>query len=198
MRRNIGIGVAWLAATALSVFIASAAVAGIRDGVVETPVAIGAPTTAPPAAPATTTSSTVADPVATTSTSATPQAPTSTTAAPPQTTTTAPPAATTTTAPAPTTTTAPPTTTTSAVTYQTYTLIGGTVTLSIGNGEVRIASAVANAGFDTDIERNGPRQVEVEFESNDHKSELSAHFENGELEVKTEEEPHGEDGDEDD
>ena len=79
--------------------------------------------------------------------------------------------------------------------YQTYTLIGGTVTLAVGNGDVRIASAVANAGFDTDIERDGPVEVKVEFESNDHKSELSAHFENGELEVKKQEEPHDDEDD---
>ncbi len=89
----------------------------------------------------------------------------------------------------------PQTTTTVVLTYHTYTLIGGTVTLSFGNGEVRVASVAPNAGFDADIEKSGPIEVEVDFESNDHKSELSAKVENGELKVETEEEPRHGDGD---
>ena len=67
------------------------------------------------------------------------------------------------------------------------------VTLSVGNGEVWVVSAVPAAGFDVDIEHAGPTEVEVKFRSNDHESELSAHFEDGELEVKKEEEPRDED-----
>ncbi len=81
-----------------------------------------------------------------------------------------------------------------ATTTQTYTLIGGSVTLSIGNGEVWVVSAVAAPGFRTEIEKAGPVEVEVEFESNDHKSELSAHLEQGELKVEKEEEPREGDG----
>ena len=69
------------------------------------------------------------------------------------------------------------------------------MTLSFGNGEVRVASMTPNAGFDADIEKSGPIEVEVDFESNDHKSELSAKIENGELKVETEEEPRGSDDD---
>lgn len=194
MRKSIGIGVAWLGATLLSVFIASAAVAGIRDRVVETPVAIGPPTTSTTVAPPATTATSVSEPTTTTI-----PVPVTTDAAPttdaPVTTTTLVDSTTSTTAPPPatTTTTAPPqTTTTVALTYHTYTLIGGTVTLSVGNGEVRVASVAPNAGFDADIEKGGPIEVEVDFESNDHKSELSAKLENGELKVQKEEEPrHG-------
>jgi hypothetical protein len=200
MKRYLGIGVAWLAATVLSVVIASAAVAGIRDRVVETPVAIGAPTTSTTVPLITDVTTPVADPTTTSFAPTTSQAP-ATTEAPPATsttvvdsdatTTTAPPATTTT-----TTTTAPPqTTTTVATTNQTYSLTGGTVTLSVGNGEVWVVSAVANAGFDTDIEKAGPDEVEVKFESNNHKSELSAKFENGELRVEKEEEPRSGDDD---
>ncbi len=63
------------------------------------------------------------------------------------------------------------------------------MTLSVGNGEVWVVSAAPSAGFDVDIEHAGPKEVEVKFESNDHKSELSAKFEDGELRVEKEEEP---------
>lgn len=198
MRKPVGIGVAWLGATLLSVFIASAAVAGIRDRVVETPVAIGPPTTSTTVAPPSTTSAastttTIAAP-STTDAPVTTEAPVTTTTVVDSATTTtaAPPPATSTT----TTTTSPPqTTTTAAVTYHTYTLIGGTVTLSVSGDELRVVSMAPSAGFDADIEKGGPIEVEVDFESNDHKSELSAKLENGELKVEREEEPR--DGDED-
>lgn len=197
MKRFLGIGAAWVGATALSVLIASAAVAGIRDRVVETPVALGAPTTLPasdsagstPVTPSSTTPTTVAEQ---------PTAPTlPSTAAPdstvvePATTTTGPPTTTTTTT---TTTTPPQTSTTEPPATQTYTLVGGSVTLSVGNGEVWVVSAVPAPGFRVEIEKPGPIEVEVDFESNDHKSELSAHLENGELKVEKEEEPREGDG----
>lgn len=193
MRKYIGLGAAWLVATALSVVIASAAVAGIRDRVVETPVAIGPPTTSTTLAPAGTTTSTVPEVPATPP--PTSEAPPVTEA--PATTTTVEGAATTTTEPpsATTTTTTVPPTTTDALTYHTYTLVGGTVTLSFGSGEVRVASVAPNAGFDADIEKGGPAEVEVDFESNEHKSELSAKVENGELKVEKEEEPRSGDDD---
>lgn len=201
----MGIGFAWLGATAVSVVIAAAAVAGIRDRVVETPVAIGLPSTTSTTMPfETDTSSTTGEtPVPTSATSSTTTTTTtSTTEAPAVTTTTvvesssttAPPTTTTTTTTAPPSTTT--TTTTAAVTNQTYDLIGGTVTLTVGNGEVNLVSAVPRPGFDTDYEHTGPKEVEIKFESNDHKSKLEAQWENGELKVEIEEEPHG-DGDSD-
>ncbi len=203
MRRYWGIAAAWLAATALSVLIASAAVAGIRDRVAETPVALGAPTTSTTVAPLGISRSTTVPPSTTTVLEEATDTPLASTAAPAPdttvavstTTTTAPPASTTTTT---TTTTAPPpptTTTTVAPTTQTYTLIGGSVTLSVGDGEVWVVSAVAAPGFRTEIEKAGPVEVKVEFESNDHKSELSAKLESGELKVEKEEEPREGDGD---
>lgn len=210
MRRYLGIGAAWLGATVLSVLIASAAVAGIRDRVVDTPVAIGPPTSTttttlvedsttssgtPSMTRATTTTSgpdTTMPPAETTSTTvAVPAETTTTTAAPPPaTTTTAPPATTT------TTTTAPPTTTTTVpVSYSTHDLIGGTVVLAFGNGQVNLVSATPRPGFSVEAEHTGPDEVEVKFESNDHKSELEAYVRDGELRVETEEEPHDEDDD---
>lgn len=204
MRRYWRIGVAWVGATALSVAIASAAVAGIRDRVVETPVAIGlpsttattvSPTTVPPLSVLEGTTTTVAP----TTTAAPTTTVTSTTEAPATTettvvtATTAPPATTTTTT---TTTTAPPqTTTTLALDYETVDLIGGTVILSYGNGEVRVVSATPRPGFTYEAEHTGPVEVEVKFVSNDHKSKLEAHVDNGELRIDKEEEPHDDDDD---
>ena len=67
--------------------------------------------------------------------------------------------------------------------------------LAFGNGEVNLVSATPRPGFGVDPEHTGPTEVEVKFESNDHKSKLEAHVENGELKVETEEEPR--DGDDD-
>ena len=201
MRRYLGLGLAWLGATAVSVLIASAAVAGIRDRVVETPVAIGLPTS--------TTTTVVSGnsaldpaPVANVPETSTATPSPTTTAAPPASTTTTTvlvadetvPATTTTTAPPPTTTTTPPTTTV-PIAYPTYDLVGGTVVLSIGDGEVNLVSATPRPGFSVDYEHTGPEEVEVRFVSSDHKSKLEADVENGELRVDIDEEPHDEDDD---
>ena len=80
--------------------------------------------------------------------------------------------------------------------YSTHDLKGGTVVLSFGSGEVNLVSATPRPGFSVDPEHTGPIEVEVKFESNDHKSKLEAHVEGGELRVETEEEPrHGDDDD---
>ena len=203
MRRYLGIGLAWLAATALSVLIASAAVAGIRDRVVETPVAIGLPTTttsaigpgsvtstSSPAGPTTTLAAPATSATASTTTTTTEPVTSTTVVDSNVTTTTAPPET------ATTTTTEPPqTTTTMALTSETYDLIGGTVILSFGGGEVHLVSATPRPGFAADYEHTGPVEVEIKFESNDHKSKLEANYQDGELDVDIEEEPRGEDGD---
>ena len=67
--------------------------------------------------------------------------------------------------------------------------------LSYGGGEVHLVSATPRPGFVADYEHTGPREVEIKFESNDHKSKLEASYENGELDVDIEEEPHGSDED---
>jgi hypothetical protein len=203
MRRYLRIGLAWLGATALSVLIASAAVAGIRDRVVEAPVAIGLPTsttstvapgsvtsTSSPAGPTTTLAAPAASTTSSTTTTTAASVTSTTVVDSTVTTTTAPPATTT------TTTTAPPqTTTTLALTNKTYDLIGGTVILSLGGDEVHLVSATPRPGFTADYEHTGPVEVEIKFESNDHKSKLEAKYEDGELKVDVEEEPRGGDGD---
>lgn len=201
MKRYMGIGMAWLAATALSVMIASAAVAGIRDRVVETPVAIGLPTTTSTTAPPDTVTSPSTSEGPTTTFPPTTSATTSTAEPPPVTVTTVVDSSVTTTTapPVTTTTTAPPqTTTTIAVAHKTYTMIGGTVVLAIGNGEVTLVSATPHPGFSADYEHTGPVEVEIKFVSGDHKSKLEAHWEGGELKVDVEEESNdGDDSDND-
>lgn len=203
MRRYLKVGIAWLGATAVSVLIASAAVAGIRDRVVETPVAIGLPTSTTadtsaaargdqvPAttAPATTTTTSTTVTTAPPTTVTTTEAPTSTTSGDAGSPTTTAPPTTTTAPPTTTTTTAPPTTTTSPIEYSTHDLVGGTVVLAFGNGQVNLVSATPRPGFSYDPEHTGPDEVEVKFVSSDHKSKLEAHVDNGELRVETEEEP---------
>lgn len=82
-----------------------------------------------------------------------------------------------------------------ALTNKTYDLIGGTVILSLGGDEVHLVSATPRPGFTADYEHTGPVEVEIKFESNDHKSKLEAKYEDGELKVDVEEEPRGGDGD---
>jgi hypothetical protein len=67
--------------------------------------------------------------------------------------------------------------------------------MAFGNGQVNLVSATPRAGFSVDAEHTGPTEVEVKFESDDHKSKLEARIENGELKVETEEEPRDEDDD---
>ncbi len=206
MRRYLSIGAAWLGATALSVVIASAAVAGIRDRVVEAPVAIGIPTTTTtlPADASPTTSSPATTSTVEASTTTAEAAPTTEATLPPEsiTTTTAPPSTTppATTAPpvATTTTTTPPTTTTMPVSYMTYDLIGGTVVLAVGDGEINLFSATPRTGFRVDPEHSGPKEVEVKFESDDHTSKLDAKWEDDELKVKVKEEDSDDDDSSDD
>lgn len=192
MRRYLGVGVAWLGATIVSVAIASAAVAGVRDRVVETPVAMGAPTTTTTVASATTSTFAATTTTSTTTSTTEPPATTSTTS-----TTVADVEQTTSTTAAPETTTTTSTTTTTTVapspSYETYSLVGGTVTLAWGDGVVSVAAVDPNLGYRAETEQEGPAEVKVEFESNDHKSVLRAYFDDGEPKVTKNEE-----GDDDD
>ena len=71
--------------------------------------------------------------------------------------------------------------------YPVYSLEGGTVTLKVGEGTVQVWSTTQNPGYYVHVEKDGPTEVKVEFESNDHKSVLTAHFENGELKADSSE-----------
>ncbi len=184
--RKIVYPLIWLAVTVTAVLIASAAVSSVRDQVTDTPTAMLPPTTMAISS----TDQLVADPIqpqdsdATTTTSP----PTSTTAAPEPVTTTP----TTTLPPSPdpdpepaqttTTTTEVPasTTTTDAPTSEirSYVLVGGSVSVEIGDGVVRLAGASPNSGFTMEVEDSGP---EVEFHNDGHESKFSGKFEDGEF-----------------
>jgi hypothetical protein len=89
------------------------------------------------------------------------------------TTTTAPPASTTTT----TTTTAPV-----ASVPVTYTVVGGTVTFRVSPTEVTMESASPNSGFSVTSEpenENGFDGLRVQFESESHRSRVTAWWDNG-------------------
>lgn len=191
--RKIVYPLIWLAVTATAVLIASAAVSSVRDQVTDTPTAMLPPTTVTvssteplvadpvePEAPAADTvegaSTTTTSPATTTTTTTTPPTtvPTTTTPSadpePTQTTTT------TTTSPATTTTT-----TTSAPTTEvrSYDLVGGSVSVEIGDGTVRLAGASPKPGFTMEVEDSGPEKVEVEFHNDDHESQFTGKFEDG-------------------
>ena len=99
-----------------------------------------------------------------------------------------PPVATTSADPAPPTTTAP-STTLPATSYETYQLIGGWVRLAVRPGAVSLDGAGANPGFVVEADNPGPDDVEVEFRSEVHESELRAGWEHGVLDVEIRESP---------
>ena len=97
------------------------------------------------------------------------------------------PATTTTTSPASSTsTTAPETTTTTSASWAltTKNTVGGTVVVAHRPGEVILQAATPAPGFQTEIKKGGPDQVEVEFESDTVKVEIKAEWEHGELEIE--------------
>ena len=195
MKRKAGQTLAWLAATAASILLATSAVSSVRDEVTTqpSPLRVPAPTIAAQPAAATTTATEVPLPAVTEtpatvapSTTASPTAPGSTTA-----TSTAP---TTTMRPPETSSTTTTTTTTSTTTapddeyFESYQLIGGWVRLRVIGDQVFLAGTVPSPGFSLEIEKDGPKAVKVEFSSNDHESKLQAEVSDGELEVETSEE----------
>ncbi len=49
-------------------------------------------------------------------------------------------------------------------------------------------NAVPKAGFSVEVEKSGPKEVEVKFESADHQSEFRARWKDGELDIDIDEE----------
>ena len=82
-----------------------------------------------------------------------------------------------------TTPTAPPTT--APATWQTRSVQtpGGTVNLRYRPGEVTYQSASPAPGFQVDVEKPGPPEVKIEFESESNKVEVEASWEDGGLDV---------------
>ena len=91
-----------------------------------------------------------------------------------------------------TTTTSVAPTPTETVTYQ---LVGGWVRVTIGQGFVRLEGAAPNPGFSMRLEADEGDEVRVRFESDDHRSEFEARWDDGELEIELDEKPEGESDD---
>jgi hypothetical protein len=144
--------------------------------------ALLAATTTTAAAESSTTTNTAPaiDPTTTTTAAVTPTSSTTTTTTTPSST--------------PTTTSPPPTTTTTTTVppgrpaITTYTLIGGQVWISADEPDVAFVNAVPKAGFSVEVEKSGPKEVEVKFESADHQSEFRARWKDGELDIDIDEE----------
>jgi hypothetical protein len=63
---------------------------------------------------------------------------------------------------------------------------GGVVVVSYRPDEVVLSSAAPAAGFSADIKKEGPPEVDVEFESESAKYRVRARWEGGDLSVETE------------
>ena len=94
---------------------------------------------------------------------------------------------------APANTSTSSTSTTAAAQWSTRTIStnGGTVVVSYRPGEVILETAVPRPGFETEIDKQGPPVVEVEFDSSNLRVDIKAEWDNGELEIEVDEEPHG-------
>jgi hypothetical protein len=170
---------AWIAATVVSVLIATAAVGAVRGRVTEGPESVAAPptsldsttitTTAPSSATSSSVSSTTASTPATTgagtstSTSAADGGGTSTTAA--------------------TSTTQGP----AVAEIKTYTAVGGTVTIEVTATTIELLGATPNPGFTVSEKESSPTQIEIEFRSSDHESKVDIRLRDGVLDVSVEE-----------
>ena len=84
------------------------------------------------------------------------------------------------------TTTASPPPTEAAWTSQTIQTGGGVVVVRYRAGEVVLGSASPAAGFAAEVKKDGPSQVDVEFESESAEYRVRAEWSGGELSVETE------------
>lgn len=171
--------VGWVAATVAAVGVAWGGVNLVTGRVVE-PLP---PTLAAPPGPSPTTPG---EPIADTPTTDAPStaAPTPTPATSPSvrptpssTTPSPTPTPTATSSPAPTS--SPTLAAPAAAETRSYTLVGGSVVLRFEPGVVTVVSASPAQGFTQKIEGNGTAEVEVEFRSATHRSEVKGKWENG-------------------
>ena len=200
MIRRIAVVTAWAAATFVTALVAWSAVRLAGDQVNEDPVrplsaaeaeALPAFTTVtsgiPPSVPTTTTTTTPASGTTTTTgTGVTSSPPIPTTSTPGTIATTTPGSSTTTTA-------GDPSTTAPSSGISAHQMIGGSVVIESGGGQVRLVSASPRPGFSVEVDDDGPEKVDVEFRREDHESRFTAGWEDGRARVRIDE--HGEDDD---
>ena len=200
MARRIALFAAWLGATALAVIVASAAVGTVRTEVTDQPAAAEpfiattiasagtastlttVTATSPPVETSTTTTiidatrdDDIGDALSSTDVSSTTIVETQ--GGPSDGDDSVP----STTVPKETTTTAPSAT-------KTYKLVGGTVTISASNPDVRFVGASPAAGYSIEVEDLGPNQVKVECDGESGESKFVAKWDSGELLVDIDEE----------
>ncbi len=78
----------------------------------------------------------------------------------------------------------------------TYNLTLGVVTISYSSDVVNLVGAAPKKiGYSAEIEKSGPTEVKVKFESDDHVSEFTAKLEDGKLDIEIDESPKDDDGD---
>lgn len=87
---------------------------------------------------------------------------------------------------APGSSTSAPGTTSPDWSSQTIPTVGGTVVISYRPGEVMLGSATPAAGFAVEVKKQGPPEVDVEFESASAKFRVRAKWSDGELSIETE------------
>lgn len=63
--------------------------------------------------------------------------------------------------------------------------------ISYGGGVVTLDGAGPNPGFTMNIDDSGPNEVDVDFRNDEHRSDFNAEWEDGRLEVDTDEEAEG-------
>ena len=169
----------WAAVTLVATLVAWRGVTVVADEVTESrpsslsddEVAQGAGDTTTSTAPAQTSSTTA------TTTSGSPAPPGPQPSAPGNPATPAPTAAPTTSPPA---TAPPPSPPAPSSETRTFDLVGGTVVVQFhGNGTVGLVSSQPKPGFERELHDAGPEKIDVEFESETHKSRLVARWEAG-------------------
>lgn len=104
----------------------------------------------------------------------------------PNTSTTTTPSSTTTTQASTSTTTGGSTSTTSAMPsgVETINSAGGTVTVSYGDGQVHLQGASPAFGYSMEIEKTGPDEVRVDFESDDSDVSVRVEWEGNGLDIE--------------
>jgi hypothetical protein len=63
---------------------------------------------------------------------------------------------------------------------------GGTVSIRYRQGEVRLQGAVPAPGYEADIDHEGPDEVRVTFDGDEHETEFRARWRDGQLDVDIE------------
>ena len=67
---------------------------------------------------------------------------------------------------------------------ETISSAGGTVTVSYGNGQVHLQGATPAFGYSMEVEKTGPDEVRVDFESDSSDVSVRVKWEGGSLDIE--------------